>query len=282
MQERSTDASVGAWVAERPVASDRSPVGLEPEPHWSRRLAAEAFGTAALVFVAVGADTMSVVSGGAVSVAARAVAPALVVAAMIYAIGDTSGAHLNPVVSLAFAVRRLLPVRWVAPYWIAQLLGAIAGAAIVKGLFGDQVTAGVTVPHVSATTALGIETILTMILVTVILGTADRARVVGPNAALAVGATIAMAGLIALPIDGASMNPARSLGPALLTGRLDDVWIYLFGPVLGAVLAVGVARSLHGPAPADDKAREAAEGDEGAVARASRATPERAFAERRG
>ena len=236
-------------------------------------MGAEAFGTAALVFVAVGADAMAVASGGAVSVAARAVAPGLLVAAMIYAIGDTSGAHLNPVVSLAFTVRRLFPVTWLVPYWIAQLLGAIAGAAMVRLLFGDLILAGVNRPHVAPATALGLEAVLTAMLVTVILGTADRARVVGPNAAIAVGATIAMAGLIALPIDGASMNPARSLAPALLTGDLANLGIYIVGPLLGALAAVGIAHALHGPAPADDKAVEAAEGVAGPQAARSPGTP---------
>ena len=178
----------------------------------------------------------------------------------IYAIGDASGAHLNPAVSLAFAVRGLFPWAWLAPYWLAQALGAIAGAGIVRWLYGD-VAAGVSTPHVPILTALAVEVALTTILVTVILGTADRARVVGPNAAIAVGATIASMGLIALPIDGASMNPARSFGPAVVAGQWQDLGIYLVGPVIGALLAVAVARLVHGPAAIDDETRDAAEGD---------------------
>ena len=230
------------------------------DPAWPRRLAAETFGTFALVFVAVGGDAMAVVSGGLVSVAARAVAPGLMVAALIYAIGDASGAHLNPVVSLAFSLKRLFPVRWLLPYWASQLAGAIAAALAVGWLFGDAVRAGVSTPHVADGTAVALETVLTLLLLTVILGTADRYRVVGPDAALAVGATIALCGLIALPIDGASMNPARSLGPALVTGDLGDVWIYVVGPATGAALAVLLTRVVHGSTAADPKAVDAAQG----------------------
>src|SRR6267154_2455861 len=127
------------------------------DPGWLRRMAAEAFGTFALVFVAVGGDAMAVVSGGQVSVAARAVAPALMVAALIYAIGDTSGAHLNPVVSMAFALRRLIPARWLIPYWASQFAGALLAAALVEWLFGDAVRAGVSTPHVPDATAVVVE-----------------------------------------------------------------------------------------------------------------------------
>ena len=127
-------------------------------------------------------------------------------------------------------------------------------------LFGDAAAAGVSTPHIPATTALVLEVVLTALLVMVVLGTADRARVIGPNAALAVGATIALCGLIALPVEGASMNPARSLGPALVTGRLDDVWLYIVGPTTDAVVATVIARLLHGDGADDAKDREAAEG----------------------
>jgi aquaporin Z len=223
-------------------------------------MTAEAFGTFALVFVAVGGDAMAVVSGGQVSVAARAVAPALMVAALIYAIGDTSGAHLNPIVSMAFALRRLIPAGWLIPYWASQLSGALLAAALVEWLLGDAVRAGVSTPHVPDATAVVLEIVLTWLLVTVIQGTADRHRIVGSDAALAVGATIALCGLIALPIDGASMNPARSLAPALIAGDLGHVWIYLVGPSIGAALAVLLTRFLHGPTEADEDAAQAAQG----------------------
>ncbi len=226
-----------------------------------RRLAAEVIGTMALVFVAVGADAAADITGGAVGTAARAVAPAMMVAALIYAIGDVSGAHFNPVVTTAFAMKRLFPRRLVPVYWLAQLIGAIAGALVVRVLLGSAVDAGVSTPHVSSWSAVGLEVALTLLLVTVILGTADRHRIIGNDAALAVGATIALCGLIALPLEGASMNPARSLGPAIVTGQLSDVWIYVIGPFVGAALAVAVNYVIHGSTASDPEARRAAQGE---------------------
>ena len=225
-----------------------------------RRLAAELIGTMALVFVAVGADAAAAVTGGAVGTAARAIAPAMMVAALIYAIGDVSGAHFNPIVTTAFAMKRLFPSRLVPAYWLAQLVGAVAGALVVRLLLGSAVEAGVSTPRVSLSSAVGFETVLTLLLVTVILGTADRARIVGADAALAVGATIALCGLVALPLEGASMNPARSLAPALVSGQLSDVWIYVIGPFVGAALAVAVNLVVHGSTENDPQARQAAQG----------------------
>lgn len=227
----------------------------------ARRLLAETFGTMALVFVAVGGDAAGVVTGGEVGVAARAVAPALTIAAMIYAIGDVSGAHFNPVVTAAFTVKRLFPPTLVPLYWLAQVLGAVAGALVVRVLLGDAVAAGVSTPHIASGSALGFEVVLTLLLLTVILGTADRHRIVGTEAALAVGATIALCGLVALPLEGASMNPARSLGPAIVTGRFDDLWIYVIGPIVGAALAVAANAMLHGSKAQDPEARRAAQGE---------------------
>jgi glycerol uptake facilitator-like aquaporin len=130
-------------------------------------------------------------------------------------------------------------------------------------LFGDAVAAGVSTPHVGPGVAVSLEAILTGLLVLVILGTADRARIVGPNAALAVAATISLCGLIALPIEGASMNPVRSLAPAIVAGRLEDAWIYLVGPFAGAAVAVAVTIGLHGMHDHDGKTEEAAQGSAG-------------------
>lgn len=237
-----------------------------PQPaspvHWTRRLAAETLGTFALVLAAGGGDVAAVISGGAVTDAARAVAPALVVAAMIYAISDASGAHFNPAVSLAFVLRREFPGAWLLPYWLAQIVGALLAAVVLAMGFGSVTSAAVSSPHlVDARAAVGIEAVLTFLLVSVILGTADRARIVGPEAAIAVGATIAACGLVAAPIEGASMNPARSLGPAIITGQLADVWIYVAGPLVGACLAVGMARLLRGRRRADRRTIEAVRGD---------------------
>jgi MIP family channel proteins len=244
------------------VGTVKPDTGLPPEPPWPKRLTAELFGTFALVFVAAGADTMASVSGGQVGPAARAVAPALIVAALIYAIGDCSGAHFNPAVSLAFTLKRLLPPRWLVPYWVAQITGAVLAAGLLTILFGSAAHDGVSRPHVAGGTALVIELLLTWFLVVVVLGTADRYRVVGPDAALAVGATIALCGLIALPIEGASMNPARSFGPGLVAGDLGDYPIYVLGPFAGATLATVLMTFLHGTKSADSKAEEAARGSQ--------------------
>ncbi len=225
-----------------------------------RRLAAELFGTFALVFVAAGADTMARLSDGAVSPAARAVAPGLMVAALIYAIGNVSGAHFNPAVTLAFAAKGLFPWRWLPGYCGAQVAGALVAAVALRALFGDAAAAGASATHLDPATTLAVEIVLSTLLVSVILGTADRARIIGPDAALAAGATIVLCGLIAGPVEGASMNPARSLGPALVTGRLGELWPYLVGPVTGALVAMLVVRAMHGDEGRDERGREAARG----------------------
>ena len=242
-------------------SGDRPEPGDTDRVAWPRRIAAEVAGTFALVFVAAGADTMARVSGGEIGSAARAAAPGLLVAAFIYALGDASGAHYNPVVSLGFALKRLFPVPWLPVYWICQLAGGLAAAGLLRLLFGEAAAAGVSTPHVPAATAVAIEAILTWLLVTVVLGTADRFNLVGPNAAVAVGATIALCGLIAQPIEGASMNPVRSLGPAIASGRLEDVWIYVLGPLVGMLAAVARMLLLHGTRDGDRRAREAAQGE---------------------
>ena len=241
-------------------------MGARPgeDPGLTTRLGAELLGAAMLTFVAAGGDTMARLSGGEISAAARAVAPALLVMALIYALGDRSGAHFNPAVTAAFTLRGVFPLRLVGPYVVAQLAGAVLAAAAIRWLFGDALDAGVTRPRlVDPLTAFVIEAILTTILVTVILGTADRERVVGPNAALAVGGAIALCGLIALPIEGASMNPARSTGPAVLMGDLGELWIYWAGPLVGAAIAVVITRLLDGSADDDEAARKAAMGGTG-------------------
>jgi aquaporin Z len=167
-------------------------------------------------------------------------------------------------VTVAFTLRGLFPASLAPAYVLAQLAGALGAAGLVAVLLGSAVSAGVTMPHgIEPGVAVAIEILLTGILVTVIIGTADRYRVVGPNAAMAVGATIALCGLIALPLEGASMNPARSTGPAVVAADVGSLWIYWVGPLVGAVLAVVVARLLHGPERGDEQAVEAATGGEG-------------------
>lgn len=229
----------------------------------ARRLFAEGLGTFFLVAIAAGADVAARITGGEVSAAVRAVAPGLYVMAFIYAIGDVSGLHINPVVTMGFALKRVFPARWVPGYWIAQLLGASAAGLVLVLVFGSDASAGVSTPHVPALTAVAIEIFLTAVLLSVILGTADRAHLMGPNAALAVGATIILCGLIALPLEGASMNPARSTGPALANLELGDLWIYWIGPFIGGLMAVAVMSYLHGQGPVSPKEVDAAVGDRG-------------------
>ncbi|MDQ2744689.1 MAG: aquaporin [Chloroflexota bacterium] len=211
-----------------------------------RRLFAEFMGTFALTFVAAGAGVIGAISGQVGSVAA-AVAPGLLVMVMIYTIGPISGAHVNPAVTLAFALRQNFPWRRVPGYWGVQLAGAVLAALLLRWLFGLAGHVGATLPHFGDLQSLVMETILTFLLVTVILAVAANHQIVGSNAALGVGATIVLDGLFALPISGASMNPARSFGPALVAGQLGTYWIYVIGPIAGSLLAVGAACLLRGP-----------------------------------
>jgi aquaporin Z len=170
------------------------------------------------------------------------------VAAIILFMGTVSGAHLNPAVSVAFALRSDFPWKRVPAYIVAQLIGAILATLLLWALLGKQGSAGLTLPGpgVSTTTAMLWELVLTTGLVSVILGTASGAQQIGPLAAIGVGSYIALAGLWGSPVSGASMNPARSLGPALVLGDWTSWWAYLVGPMVGAVIAVGIAYVLRG------------------------------------
>src|SRR3954471_11588862 len=215
-----------------------------------RRLFSELLGTFFLVLVAVGGGMVSARFGGnAVPYGAKVVAPALMVAAIILFMGTVSGAHLNPAVSIAFAARGDFPWRRVPAYIVAQFLGAIVATLLLWAFLGNHGDAGLTLPGsgVSTTSAMLWEVVLTTGLVSVILGTASGAQQIGPLAAIGVGSYIALAGLWGSPVSGASMNPARSLGPALVLGDWTSWWAYLVGPVVGALLAVGIAFVLRGP-----------------------------------
>jgi aquaporin Z len=166
---------------------------------------------------------------------------------MIYSLGPISGAHFNPAVTLAFAVRGDFPWRRVPGYCGMQFAGAILAALLLRWLFGLSGDLGATIAHHGTAAPLVIEIVLSLILGTVILATAANYKIVGHNAALAVGGTIALDGLFAAPISGASMNPSRSLGPALVSGRMSDLWIYFVGPVAGFLLAVALAWLFRGP-----------------------------------
>ena len=214
-----------------------------------RRLFSELLGTFFLVLVAVGGGMVNARFGGqAVPYGARVVAPALMVMAIILFMGTVSGAHLNPAVSIAFAARGDFPWKRVPAYIVTQFLGAILATLLLWALIGKQGSAGLTLPGsgISTTTAMLWELVLTAGLVSVILGTASGAQQIGPIAALGVAGYIALAGLWGSPVSGASMNPARSLGPALVKGDWTSWWAYLVGPIVGGAIAVGFAYVLRG------------------------------------
>ncbi len=176
-------------------------------------------------------------SGGEITTLGIGLVFGLVVAAMIYATGHISGAHINPAVTLAFALSRHFPWKWVAHYWSSQLMGAVAACLVLKALFGDVANMGATLPSGSVWDSVIFEFILTFFLMFVIMAVATDTRAIGSSAAIAIGATVALEAIFGGPISGASMNPARSFGPALVAWTWMDHWAYWVGPIAGAALA---------------------------------------------
>lgn len=200
-----------------------------------RRALAELIGTFGLVFAGAGAITIDAVTGGAIGHVGIALTFGLIVMAMIYATGHISGAHINPAVTLAFCATRHFPARQVPVYITAQLAGAVLAAAALRGMFGNVASLGSTLPRDGAGQSLILEFLLTFFLMFVIMAVATDVRAVGQAAAIAIGGTVGLEALFAGPISGASMNPARSLGPALMSGTWDVQWLYVLGPVAGAL-----------------------------------------------
>lgn len=203
----------------------------------SRHLA-EALGTFCLVFAGTGAIIVNNASGGIVTHVGIALTFGLVVMAMIDALGNISGAHLNPAVSIAFTLARRFPLRDLPGYILAQIAGACAASALLRFLFPSDQTLGATLPSGSAAQSLVLEIVLTFILMLVILAVSTGSKERGLTAGIAVGAVVGLEALFAGPISGASMNPARSLAPALVSGRVESLRIYLLAPCAGAALAV--------------------------------------------
>lgn len=227
------------------------------------RLIVEFVGTFFLVCVAAGAGVIDhYVGGDPISRAAAVIAPGALVMALIYALGPLSGLHINPAVTIAFTLRGVFRATWAVPYIVVQLAGACAAALFLRAMFG-HVQSGSNYPISQpggCWRSCVMEALLTMILITVILHTATGYRSIGHNAALAVGATVALLGLVASPISGASMNPARTLGPDIVSLHCYGWWVYVVGPVAGAILAVVFIWLVRGAPVHDDEIESAVGG----------------------
>jgi len=213
-----------------------------------KKLLAELVGTFCLVFAGTGAIVIDAVNPGSVTHVGIALTFGLVIMALIYAFGDLSGAHFNPAVTIGFLLKGRITLREAALYIASQITGAFAGSAVILCLFGNQAYLGATLPYDTAWQSFFLEIFLTGILMLVILRVSTGSKEVGTMAGIAVGGVIALEALFAGPISGASMNPARSLAPAILSGNLASLWVYLLGPVIGAALAVPLSTALADPA----------------------------------
>jgi MIP family channel proteins len=214
-------------------------------PAFLAACAAEAMGTFGIVFAGCGAIMIDQISRGQITHVGVGLVFGLIVAAMIAALGHISGAHFNPAVTLGFVLARHFPLRRLWGYWLAQVCGAVAAAGCLRLLLGDVAHLGTTLPVGSDGQSFGFEAILTFGLMLVIMAVATDTRAVGQLAAVSIGATVGLEALFAGPISGASMNPARSLGPALVSATWTSQWIYLIAPFLGAACAALVYRWLR-------------------------------------
>src|SRR5450755_875816 len=223
------------------------PVARSTSAHFWASALAEGIGTFGLVFAGCGAIMIDGISHGQITHVGVGLVFGLIITVMIYAFGHISGAHLNPAVTLAFVLVRHFPLKRLIGYWMAQLAGAILAAACLRFLLGNVAHLGATIPagDGGAWQSFGLEVLLTFFLMLVIMAMATDTRAVGQSAALAIGATVGLEALFAGPISGASMNPARSLAPALLSGTWIGQWVYLLAPLLGAVLGAYVYRWLR-------------------------------------
>lgn len=207
---------------------------------------AEFIGTFALIFVGTGAIIVNDVNGGAVTHVGIALSFGLVIMVMIYAVGDVSGAHFNPAVTAGFWIAGRLPGRSVGPYMLSQVAGGLLASLLLRFLYPHHPTLGLTAPSIAVASAFIFEIILTFFLMFVIINVATGAKEEGIMAGAAIGGTVLLAALFAGPATGASMNPARSLTPALVAGHLNHLWIYLSAPFAGAALAIFCWRWMRG------------------------------------
>ncbi|MFN3850467.1 MAG: MIP/aquaporin family protein [Spirosomataceae bacterium] len=205
-----------------------------------KKYVAEAIGTFAIVFCGTGAIIINEETNGAISHVGIATTFGLIVMAMIYSFGDTSGANFNPAVTISLWLSKLLPAKEVAPYIASQLAGAILASGTLKLLFLDNKNLGSTLPQDTDLQSFVLEFILTFLLMIVILKTSQGTKETQQLAGFAIGMTVLLEAMFAGPICGASMNPARSIGPALVSGNLSSIWIYIIAPILGAIAAIGV------------------------------------------
>jgi aquaporin Z len=237
-----------AWLQRRTSLARLREVQFDDPKLEYRRLFSELWGTFLLVLVAAGGGVIGATAfGGDLTLPVKALAPGMMVMGIIFFMGTISGAHLNPAVTLAFAVRRNFPWRRVPGYLIAQVTGAVAASLFLQLVYGGIINGATEpTPQVNVWVAMITEAVLTLGLVSVILGTASGARNVGLNGAIAVGTYIGLVSVWGAPVSGASMNPARSFGPELVAGNLTNYWIYLVGPIIGAMIAVGFEYILKG------------------------------------
>lgn len=209
-----------------------------------RKYLAEVIGTFALIFCGTGAIIINQESGGVITHAGIAATFGLIVAAMIYTVGDISGAHLNPAITIAFWIAKVFPAKEIAPYIISQGIGAFIASFTLHYLFPNNATLGATFPAGTAMQSFFLELILTFLLMFTIIHVAKGSKEQGMFAGIAIGSVVLLEAMFAGPICGASMNPMRSLSPAIVSGHLEHLWVYITAPVFGAILAVLVWKIL--------------------------------------
>jgi MIP family channel proteins len=231
---------------------------LMDRPDLIRRAAAEGIGVFALVFAGCGAIIAEAQHPGTLGTVGIALVFGLIIMAMIYATGHLSGAHLNPAVTVAFVMTRHFPRAEALAYVVGQLAGALLAAGLLAAIWpGDPAALGTTLPTVGVGSALVYEAALTAFLMFVIMAVATDTRAVGAGAAIAIGGTVGLDALFGGPITGASMNPARSIGPALVSGELHDLWIYIAAPLVGATIGALAYQLVRGEHPAEPQAESA-------------------------